>query len=265
MKYPMTNKDQNKITKKYFDVLNQQTFDAKKLDYSIFEQQRPFLQTLSDKANCGVSVFDLYKKEHIFYSPNFGRFLGYNLDEILEKGHDFWDTKIHPDDYVSLNQHGILMFKLFCQFTTDEKVNYKLISEYRILNTDNQYVRVIEQQQILALTADGDSWLSLSTIDISPNQKNEEVFKSQALNFRTGKIIPLKDESKETELTTENLTKRETQILQMVKDGKLSKEISSDLNISLNTVNTHRQRVLQKLGANNSMEAVIFATKLGLL
>jgi DNA-binding NarL/FixJ family response regulator len=51
----------------------------------------------------------------------------------------------------------------------------------------------------------------------------------------------------------------------MVKDGFLSKEISEQLSISLHTVNTHRQRVLEKLGANNSMEAVVFASKLGLL
>jgi DNA-binding CsgD family transcriptional regulator len=61
------------------------------------------------------------------------------------------------------------------------------------------------------------------------------------------------------------LSKREIQILQMVKEGLLSKEISTNLDISLHTVNTHRQRVLEKLGANNSMEAVVFASKLGLL
>jgi DNA-binding CsgD family transcriptional regulator len=45
----------------------------------------------------------------------------------------------------------------------------------------------------------------------------------------------------------------------------LSKEISNVLSISLHTVNTHRQRFLEKLGANNSMEAVMFASRFGLL
>jgi DNA-binding CsgD family transcriptional regulator len=51
----------------------------------------------------------------------------------------------------------------------------------------------------------------------------------------------------------------------MVKDGYLSKEISDKFDISVHTVNTHRRKVLGKLGANNSMEAVVFASKLGLL
>ena len=62
-----------------------------------------------------------------------------------------------------------------------------------------------------------------------------------------------------------SLSQRELQILKLVKEGFLSKEISNKLNISLHTVNTHRQHFLEKLGANNSMEAVSFAIKLGLL
>ncbi|MBK6998073.1 MAG: helix-turn-helix transcriptional regulator [Lewinellaceae bacterium] len=53
--------------------------------------------------------------------------------------------------------------------------------------------------------------------------------------------------------------------MKLVKDGLLSKEISNRLSISLHTVNTHRQRFLEKLGANNSLEAIIFASKFGLL
>jgi DNA-binding NarL/FixJ family response regulator len=103
-------------------------------------------------------------------------------------------------------------------------------------------------------------------IDISPNQDINEGLKSQLLDFRTGKIISFQNENtnykKEIKIS---LTQREIQILQMVKNGLLSKEISDNLFISVHTVNTHRQRVLEKLGANNSMEAIVFASKLGLL
>jgi DNA-binding CsgD family transcriptional regulator len=264
-KNPMTDIDQNKLAKTYFELLNQQTFVAEELDYTVFDRHKPMLQMLADNSNCGVSVFDLFKKVHIFYSPNFGNLLGYNLINITEKGQNFWDSKIHPDDLAALMYNGILIFKLVYQFTNDVKANYKLVSEFRILNSENKYVRVIEQQQLLELDTYGNIWLSLSIIDISPNQDNTETFKSQLLNFRTGKIIPFKEEKKDPELIGVSLSKREIQILQMVKDGLLSKEISVNLEISLHTVNTHRQRVLEKLGANNSIEAVIFASKLGLL
>jgi DNA-binding CsgD family transcriptional regulator len=99
-------------------------------------------------------------------------------------------------------------------------------------------------------------------MDISPNQNANETLKSQVLNFRTGKFISLTDISSEF---AASLTQREIEILKLVKNGLLSKEISDRLSISIHTVNTHRQRVLEKLGANNSMEAVIVSSRLGLV
>ncbi len=223
------------------------------------------LQTLATLGNSGVSVFDLCKKSHLFYSPNFGSLLGYDSRLILEKGSDFWDSKIHPDDFIALMENGISLLKLFFQFSSDEKSNYKLINEYRILNAENNFVRIFEQHQALELDKYGNIWLTLSIIDLSPNQDNTEDFKSLLHNFRTGNIIPFTDDKRNVENIGVALSNREIQILKLVKEGLLSKEISTNLNISLHTVNTHRQRVLEKLGANNSMEAVIYASRFGLL
>ena len=260
----MTNKVQQDINQTYIEILNQQT-PPKEIDYSKFDKHRPLLQTLATIGNSGVSVFDFSENAHIFYSPNFGQLLGFNLKQIEEKGQIFLDDKIHPEDYNLLMQNAISLLKLYFQFTDDEKLNYKLINEYRILNADNKYVRIIEQHQILELDNFGNLWLSLSIIDISPNQEINEGLKSQLFNFKTGKIVPFLNMKKSDEPINNALSKREIQILKMVKDGLLSKEISNQLEISLNTVNTHRQRVLEKLGANNSMEAIVFASKLGLL
>lgn len=160
-------------------------------------------------------------------------------------------------------QNAFSVFKLFFSFSIDEKLNHKLVSEYRILNAVGKYVRIIEQQQVLELDNSGNLWLALSILDVSPNQKNmNEGLKSELLNFRTGSIIPFLEPKEAISIT---LTKRETEVLKLVKDGLLSKEISDKLAISLHTVNTHRQRVLEKLSVNNSMEAVMLASKLRLI
>ena len=258
-------KNQQELANTYAELLNQQKFVPKELDYSIFDKHKPLLQSLANLGNSGISVFDLFKKEHLFYSPNFGQLIGYDLQQIGKKGQAFLDAKIHPDDLIALTQNGISLLKLYLSFSDDEKANYKLVNDYRILDADNNYVRIIEQHQILELDSRGNLWLSLSIVDVSPNQDIHQELKSQLLNFRTGKIIPFLEEKKSNDMIGVTLSKREIQILQMVKEGLLSKEISTNLDISLHTVNTHRQRVLEKLGANNSMEAVVFASKLGLL
>ncbi len=56
-----------------------------------------------------------------------------------------------------------------------------------------------------------------------------------------------------------NLTKRETEILQKIADGKTSQEIAEVLFISPRTVDTHRANLIQKLGVKNSAGLVRYA------
>ncbi len=260
----MTDNQKENIFKTYFELLHHQNFVSEELDYSNFDKHIHTLQALAKIGNSGISVFDVHKKEHIFYSPNFTTMLGYNLQEIIDKGHHFLDSKIHPDDYLELMQNGITLLKIFYQLSVNEKTNYKLINEYRILNSENKYITILEQHQVLELDKYGNLWLTLSTIDISPNQKTSGKIKSLLQNFKTGKIADFSQEKQIEESVSVLLSQREIQILQLVKDGYLSKEISRELSISLHTVNTHRRNLLYKLGANNAMEAVVLASKLGL-
>lgn len=61
------------------------------------------------------------------------------------------------------------------------------------------------------------------------------------------------------------LSDREKEILQLINKGKMSKDIAQTLSISINTVNRHRQNILEKLQVNNSIEACRIAKELHLL
>lgn len=253
------------LNEAYYAFLEQQYPDIDNRDYSILENHTTILNQLSSIGNSRISVFDTYRKSHVFSSSNNNIFLGYQQQEIETDFEHFIRTRIHVDDHRALLEHGLSALKLFSCFATDEKLNHKFIAEYRIQNSDGVYVRVVEQQQVLALDNDNNLWLALSILDTSPNQKNmDEGFKSEILNFNTGRIISLNNPNI-TDSAAISLTDREMQILKLVKAGLLSKEISDQLAISVHTVNTHRQKVLAKLGVNNSIEAVSLASKLGLL
>ena len=251
----------NSIEEIFFKFLEQFTFDEAQLDYSIVEKHSVILQALSDMGNSGTGIFDYCKRQMVFYSSNFGGLLGYVPSDYAATGQQFFMSKLHPDDALMLSVNSVSTLKIFNHFSSDEKLNHKMISEYRMLNALNQYVRLVEQYQVLKLDEKGQLWLAFNIVDVSPNQGESEPSKSQLLNFRTGKIFPFDAPQK----VTFELTKREKEILGLVKNGLLSKEISNKLSISVHTVNTHRQRFLEKLGANNSMEAVVFASKFGLL
>jgi len=56
-----------------------------------------------------------------------------------------------------------------------------------------------------------------------------------------------------------NLTSREGEVLQKLIAGRTSKEIARDLAISVNTVDTHRARIMQKLNVHSLTELTKYA------
>lgn len=253
--------EQSSIYELFFKFLSQFQFKPENLDYSVIAKHEKALQTLTEISQSRAMIFDLNKKEVIFSSTNYGELLGYHPSVYKDGTHQFFESKIHPDEKLTLALYGISSLKMFNSFSSSDKMSHKTIYEYRMLNAENKYVRLVEQYQILELDKTGQVWLMMGVADVSPSQEKDNPPKCQLLNYRTGNFIPLDiDQKPQLELTN-----RELEILGLVRDGLLSKEISDKLSISVHTVNTHRQRFLEKLGANNSFEAVVFATKYGLL
>lgn len=60
------------------------------------------------------------------------------------------------------------------------------------------------------------------------------------------------------------LTEREREIVQLIAEGKSTKEIAAILKISVKTVETHRQRTMDKLNIDNIADLVKFAIREGL-
>jgi DNA-binding NarL/FixJ family response regulator len=60
------------------------------------------------------------------------------------------------------------------------------------------------------------------------------------------------------------LTRRELQILKLIAQGKMNKEIADDLGISKRTVEFHRANIMEKLNLRNLTELVRFAVAEGL-
>ena len=78
-------------------------------------------------------------------------------------------------------------------------------------------------------------------------------------------IASLLDRSGRPARPAEDLTGRQLEILQLVAEGRLSKEIAHRLGISVKTVEFHRGRIMAKLGAHSMAEMVRLAVERGLI
>ncbi|MDR0660254.1 MAG: LuxR C-terminal-related transcriptional regulator [Prevotellaceae bacterium] len=129
-----------------------------------------------------------------------------------------------------------------------------------MLNTKQQYVNTISRQQIIEKDRNGKTWIIMGIMDISPDQALAEKVKRVIVNRKTKEIIVPAFTA-----TDRQLTNREKEILTLIYQGFLNKEIAYKLAISTHTVNNHRKNILAKLGANSPIEAITFAQRLGLL
>ena len=60
------------------------------------------------------------------------------------------------------------------------------------------------------------------------------------------------------------LTSREREVIQLIAEGKTTKQIASLLNVSVKTVETHRKKIMDKLGTNSVAELTKYAIREGL-
>jgi len=242
-----------------------QRFRKEELDYSILNQHISFLESLSVVQNSFVSIFDLAKMEHAYLSPNFADLLGWDPEKISSPENEYINQRMHPDDLAHLNHVSWQFFEIILRvdpFWREQMKFIKLIMDYRTQGKDGKYVRVIEQHKLLELDRYGNVWLSMSVLDLSPDQDLTSLCRYRLVNTLTGELFHFPS----VELITKHkLSFREKEILQLLAKGLISKQIADKLFISVNTVNTHRQRIIEKLNVSNTAEAVQYAGRLGLI
>ena len=203
----------------------------------IAQQYLPYIKILEQAGSFAV-----------FLSNRFGHY--YYVTEYIEASQEIDIEKlVHPDDWEVVRRIDKKVWEFLNTLPEEEKLTYKYIYELRVLER-GKYVRMIYQMRILAFKED--NFLVMGIIDIAPEQSANTSVRFQIKNCLTDEIVPFAIESAADTL----LTPREREVLALAKEGMFSKEISEKLNISIHTVNRHRQNILEKLQVDNMIEAM---------
>ena len=188
----------------------------------------------------------------VFLSDRFGHYYyvtEYVTEDIQASDELNIEKLVHPDDLEVVRRIDKKVWEFLDTLPEEEKLTYKYIYEMRVLDR-RKYVRMIYQMRILAFK--DDNFLGMGIIDLAPEQSANTSVRFQIKNCLTDEIVPFAIET----ATDALLTPREREILALAKEGMFSKEISEKLNISVHTVNRHRQNILEKLQVDNMIEAI---------
>ena len=161
-------------------------------------------------------------------------FRGRTVEQELGNG---WAEGLHPDD------HDLCMETYLKSFTARQP--YRL--EYRLRRRDGEY-RWVEDTGVPRFEEDGTfAGFIGSTMDVSTRKRGIFTPDEEAVRMVFA------------------LTERERQVLVLIAEGKSTKEAAAHLGISYKTADSHRSRILEKLGVHETASMVRYAIRSGLI
>ena len=98
---------------------------------------------------------------------------------------------------------------------------------------------------------------------IRATARGEKFYCTKVLDFLLEKTFSKGDDDESCNATP--LTPREVEIVQLIAQGLIAKEIAGRLNLSTHTVYTHRKNIMKKLKFNSVSELVLYAVNMGLV
>jgi len=95
---------------------------------------------------------------------------------------------------------------------------------------------------------------------VAATAKNERFYCNRVMNHIMEKSFGKEEEKEKTPLSG-----REIEVVKLIANGKIAKEIAAELNLSTHTIYTHRKNIMKKLKLSTAPELVLYAVENGII
>jgi len=251
------------VNDELINTLLHQVFSSVEQTESELNEYRESIKEYVKIDNSVAVLSDLKSDCSYIYAGSFGEFFGLPsnlvIDSVFE---DLIFDKIDTDDLTERHILELRYFQFQKQNPINERVKYSTFSRLRATNTIGERMYINHRTLYPKSFPNGSIWLALCLYTPCADQTFLHGIDGKIVNNQTGEIIAV-DSYKQYD--GELLSQREVQILTLIAQGVLSKQIAGQLNISLNTVHRHRQNIIKKMQVVNATQAVKTAVVMGLI
>lgn len=190
-----------------------------------------------------------------YISKNAEHVFGYDNNFLMKNTRiEKYFNLIHPADHQDLHDCFSFVHDHMESILPDQHHTYRTIFHYRFRKADGQFMYMYDEKATLFLPDSGNLYFALCR-DITAEKAftgvKVELF-SQGDTFE--KIKEFKPSAERL-----SLSKREQQLVTLIKQGLSTKEIAWHLNISHNTVRNIKSKMFEKFNVNNSIELLNIA------
>jgi len=207
----------------------------------------------------GIAVLsDLQNNKSYVYSGKLADELSVFQDYSTQEIESIWEeelfAKLNSEDVLKKHLLELQFFQFIKTIAFEQHKDYCVVSRLRIADNPKQNALL---HKMFYFTNANDKNVELALCLYYFDFLNSSLHHGMIINTANSSVIHQTEAGNSSFLSV-----REKEILKMVQDGKRSKEIAEQLFISINTVNRHRQNILEKLRVGNMTEACTMATKL---
>ena len=192
-----------------------------------------------------------------YISKNMFACLGLDIDLLEKEGMRYFWSRIHPDDVdhwlCALNE---LMNFTLTEIPLEKRVKMSYTWNYRIKNSKDVYVNVVQNTTPLEFDANEKPVIGLAHYTILDGEIKMQVCASAKLLNENSEYETVYFNNFTQKLLSQGVSNRERDVIRLLVLNYSSKEIAQKLNISSNTVNTHRRNILQKLNVSSTGELI---------
>lgn len=254
------------LRKELNEIYASQCLDKERLDRDSLNEFRKVVDAMARIDNSCCVITDIADDVCYVYGGALATLMGWSEGNpfycrIGSSDEDFIYNRLNPEDLPDKRLLEYEFFKYADALPAADKLNAKATCRIRIKDKADKYIWIDNSTQVLCTSPEGKMWLILCQYKLSSDQTHVNGITPCIIDYATSAISGLSFQERRTHL----LSQREKEILNLIKAGKSSKMIADMLNISKNTVDRHRQNILDKLSVANSFEAINAADAMNLL
>jgi DNA-binding CsgD family transcriptional regulator len=185
-----------------------------------------------------------------YVSGNCSPVFGYDDEYIkLNTNVERFFSFVHEDDREPLHECFNFAHDQLESVPSETHHKYRTVYHYRFRKPNGQYIYLHDEKATLLLNGSGNLYYSLFR-----DATTYKVFKGVKVELFKQEQTLSKIEEYKPGATNSKLSKRENELVQLIRQGLSTKEIAWYLNISHNTVRNIKSKLFEKFNVNNSVE-----------
>lgn len=248
-------KKQDKYAK-FFKNWKDQEFKGEIDEQKLKDELATLSKTIGMQESLVIACFDYRNLSLAFFTGNVEKLTGYPESMFRNKGMETSFTMIHPEDCPELFRFQKIVFEAFHTLSIPERHTFEFSYTTRwVHRTSGEVIWMTSKVRPYVIDEAGNFIMDLHIIvQLFTPPKSKAYDWSYSYTKDDGTKIFVSKNSPVNRAI--KITSKEREIVDLILEGKESKEISALLNISILTVATHRKNILRKLGAKNVGEMV---------